>query len=182
MGVIFLGLWKTIGVSLLLFWAVTVLASALFIVLALKDDLDFLSALQRVPALVLPLVGLSLWIIIRSFVWVPFIGPILGVVLLPRLLCAPVVLVDEHKGVLESAKLSYERTRGYWGKIFGNMVVAAVCAFIGAFILTFVIGVFGEQVSVALAPVVNMLVTAFSTVFMVKLSLAVMRHPKGAVV
>jgi|GEM_PF-5194458 len=99
-----------------------------------------------------PLMGVSLWSFVRSFVWAPFtvvllaavhplflvlllpgilISIVLAVVFFPRFTLARAYLVREHLGIRAAVQRSYETSRGYWGKIVGNtlawgLVITAV--------------------------------------------------------
>ncbi|MDO8469264.1 MAG: hypothetical protein Q7S29_05930 [Candidatus Peribacter sp.] len=172
------GLLPSLGASMLIMWVISLIASAYFLLIALDGKLTFQAALARTPGLIIPLFLLSLWIMIRSFIWIPILGIILAIVLGPRFVCAPVLLVRDHKGILESASLSYAKTSGYWGKIFGNTFVAALCAMIAVMVLGIVVGILGMRVSGILMPMVNMLSTAFITIFVVRLSTTVLSNAK----
>ncbi len=172
------GLLPAIGASMLIMWVISLIASAYFLLIALNDKLTFQAALTKTPGLIIPLFLLSLWIMIRSFIWIPLLGIILAIILGPRFVCAPVLLVRDRKGVLESASMSYAKTSGYWGKIFGNTFVAAVCAMIAVMVLGMVVGILGMRVSGILMPMVNMLSTAFITIFVVRLSSTVLSNAR----
>lgn len=167
-------LMPVIGASMLLLWLISLIASAFFLLIALNDKLSFAEAFKRTPKTIIPLFLLSLWIAIRSFIWIPLLGIILALILGPRFALAPVLLVRDHKGVLESASMSYAKTRGYWGKIFGNLLVAAVLVIIALMVAGIIVSLLGLQVSSILMPMVNMLGTAFLTIFVVKLSQTVL--------
>ncbi|MDD5469347.1 MAG: hypothetical protein PHO92_00905 [Candidatus Peribacteraceae bacterium] len=166
------------GVSMLLMWVICLIASAYFLLIALNEKATFQEALGRVPSLIIPLLLLSLWIFMRTFVWIPFIGIITGIILGPRFVLSPVLLVRDHKGVLESAKLSYAKTGGFWGKIFGNMIVACALGLIAQVLLGFILALLGMRIASLLLPVAQMLITAFITIFVVKLALTVEQHPQ----
>jgi ABC-type transport system involved in multi-copper enzyme maturation permease subunit len=91
-----------------------------------------------------------------------------------------VLLVRDHKGVLESAKLSYEKTNGFWGKILGNAIVVGIVVFVVQMLLGFVLAFLGMRIAGILSPVVQMLATAFVTVFTVKLALTIERSLQKA--
>lgn len=172
------GLLPAIGASMLIMWVISLIASAYFLLIALDEKLTFQAALAKTPGLIIPLFLLSLWIMIRSFIWIPLLGIILAIVLGPRFVCAPVLLVRDRKGVLESASMSYAKTSGYWGKIFGNTFVAAICAMIAVMVLGIVVGLLGMRVSGILMPMVNMLSTAFITIFVVRLSSSILSNAR----
>ncbi len=172
------GLLPAIGASVLIMWVISLIASAYFLLIALNDKLTFQAALAKTPGLIIPLFLLSLWIMIRSFVWIPILGIILAIILGPRFVCAPVILARDHKGVLESASMSYAKTSGYWGKIFGNLFVAAVLTMIAVMVLGMIISLLGYGIAGILMPMINMLATAFLTVFVVRLSTTILSNAR----
>lgn len=169
-----------LGASFLIMWIISLIASAYFLLLALNDKLTFQAALAQTPGLVIPLFLLSLWIMLRTFIWIPVLGIILAVILGPRFVLAPLLLVRDHKGVFESASESYAKTSGYWGKIFGNLFVAAVLAMVAVMLLGIVVGFLGVSVGAIIMPMLNMLATAFLTIFVVKLAIAISANPMRA--
>ncbi|MFH1444074.1 MAG: hypothetical protein ABIG34_01640 [Candidatus Peregrinibacteria bacterium] len=168
------GLLPMMGASMLIMWVISLLASAYFLLISLDDKLTFQAALARTPKLIIPLFLLSLWVMIRSFVWIPVLGIIIAIILGPRFVCAPLLLARDHKGVFESASISYAKTRGYWGKIFGNMFVACLCAMVAVMVIGFVIGLLGTGTTGIILPMVNMLATAFLTIFVVRLGTTIL--------
>jgi magnesium-transporting ATPase (P-type) len=168
------------GASMLLMLVISLIASAYFLLIALNEKATFQEALVGASRLIIPLFLLSLWIFVRTFMWIPFIGIITGIILGPRFALSPVLLVRDHKGVFESATMSYEKTNGFWGKIFGNMIVAGIVVFVAQMVLGFLIGILGMRIAGFLLPVVQMLVTAFITIFAVKLALTIEQNPQRA--
>ncbi|MDD5623141.1 MAG: hypothetical protein PHI23_00325 [Candidatus Peribacteraceae bacterium] len=156
---------------------VSVIASAYFLVIVLKQKTQYKALFTESLGVVLPLIGLWLWVAIRSFVWIPFIGFITGIILLPRFLCAPVFLVRDKKGVFESASMSYKSTRGYWGKIFGNAVVMGILVVVLLIIIAMALALFGT-IGRLVSPIVTTLASAYMTIFMVQLALTVMQNPR----
>lgn len=175
-GMIFARVAPFLGLSVLVSMIITILASAYFLVLALDEKLDYAKAAKGGVSVVVPLFLLWLWVVIRSFVWIPIIGFIFAFVLLPRFLTAPVLLVRDRKGVLESVSRSYEQTQGYWGKIVGNGFVAVICLFVAMFVVGMILAMFGAAGSL-LMPVASMLAAAFMLIFTVKLALTIQANP-----
>ena len=172
------GLLPVIGASMLIMWLISLIASAYFLLIALDGKLTFQAALARTPGLIIPLFLLSLWIMIRSFIWIPIIGIILAIILGPRFVCAPVLLARDHKGVLQSASMSYAKTSGYWGKIFGNLFVVMVGVMIASIVLGVVVGILGASAAAIVMPMLNMLVTAYITIFVVRLSATILSNAR----
>lgn len=134
------------------------------------------------PKYLLPVLGLWVWMFIRSFAWIPFIGVIFAIVILPRLMLAPVILVKEGKGVFASVRESNERSRGYWGKIVGNILLAIICVWFVMAIVGVVSSMVSMQVYIGAIQLVNQLATAFLTIFAVRLAETVMANPLQTVV
>ena len=105
-----------------------------------------------------------------------FIGLITLIILGPRFVLSPVLLVQEGKGVFDSAKISYKKTSGYWGKIFGNMFVAALIAIVVSVVLNMALIL--VPFSMVLGAIVMQAITAFMVVFVTKLSLGILQSAK----
>ena len=165
------------GVFFLISLIVSLLASAYYLVLAVGQASTAQSAFRSSAPLLLPLLGVWLWSFIRSFAWIPVIGIIFAIVLGPRFVLSCVILVKEKKGVLESVSLSYARSRGYWGKIFGNCFVAALCAWLVMVVVGVVAAMLGKEAGLVLTTIVGYGITAYGTIFVVKLSETIMANP-----
>lgn len=120
--------------------------------LAVERHHTTLSALRRVPSLMMPLGYVWLWMFLRMYLWVPALIIVLSlllsrgnelftammtllcalaifvlsIVFAPRVLFAPVILIEEKVRPLESVKRSEARTKGYWGKVTGNWLLLMV--------------------------------------------------------
>lgn len=120
---------------------------ALFtLVVAVERKRRFSEIFTRTPRLFFPAFGLFIWMLIRTYVWVPLVllpltivfpspvllfglviaAVILGVVFGPRFALAPVFLVQQGGGVRASAQKSFEASAGFWWKIVGNLIVASI--------------------------------------------------------
>ena len=170
----------TVGAVAIVFMFISLLAGAYYMVLAIDPKLDFQGGLKQVPKVIVPLVGLWIWMFLRSFAWIPFIGIIFAIVIGPRLALAPVILLREKKGIMESTKSSYIRSNGYWGKIIGNAIVAGLCVWLAMMVIGMLTS-FLSDISLALGlfavSLMQMVGSAYLTVFIVKLSDTVLAHP-----
>jgi hypothetical protein len=98
----------------------------------IQDHGHVLDIFRHSIALFLPMVGLSIWVWLRSFAWVSIVGLFPGLelflplgiaisavallILMPLLLISPVLLVQEgsiHKAV----STSLQRSKGHWAKL-----------------------------------------------------------------
>jgi hypothetical protein len=145
-----------------------------YILLLVVDGRGPKEALTRLGGVILPFLGLMIWIFIRTFAWIPFIGIVTAIILGPRFVPAPIILVKEKKGVLESAKISYAQTGNLWGKIFGNLIVVAICTIIVVWVVNFVLGIVLGRASFYVGPFVSALAGAYLVVFMTYLGMAVL--------
>jgi len=174
------GLLPAIGISIIVSLIVGIIVAIYYLILAIEDRGSPQSLAKRVPALFFPVLGLSIWVFLRTFAWIPVLGIILFVILGPRFVLSQVLLVRDGKGVFESASLSYKGTRGYWGKIAGNMIVLIILMVIASVILTTIFSVLGG-VSSPLAffgqSLVQLLVSAYAVFFSVKLAVTILKHP-----
>lgn len=133
-----------LGVYALVTLLIWVFADTYFLLFALKKSENALMLFSQAGAKMISMMGVWIWCIGRSFVWIPvlsvFFPPlllvlfpaaiILGVIRLPRLLLAPIIFLQEGKGVRDSSELSMEKSKGYWGKIVGNMLVVGLLLFV----------------------------------------------------
>lgn len=87
-------------------------ARSFFFLLFTAERTGF-DAAKRLPFIILGMAVLGLWIAIRSFTWIPVIGPVVGLYTLPRLSLASVYYA-RGGGILQSARHSWQGTRGLW--------------------------------------------------------------------
>lgn len=169
-----------IGLSVLVMLLLGVASSAFFLLLGLNPTQDTMSIARRVPALFFPLLGVLIWTFLRSFLWIPILGIIPAIIFGPRFYLAPVLLVQEKMGVLQSVRESYARTSGYWGKIVGNALVAMLCVMLGSIVLSIAIGILAIMLPLFaswVSSIVGYMFSAFMMIFMVKLSVTILANP-----
>ncbi len=133
-----------IALLALSFWA-----SAYFTLVFADERLTW----RRMRSLFWPLIGLTLWIMVRGYVIVPIggfalialsvlfdgtpwfmillilgllvvlVGVVPTIVMAPRLFCSYVSLILERTGVRESARRSIAASRGHWWRLAGYIVL-----------------------------------------------------------
>lgn len=170
-----------IGMSVLIMTLINMLTMSYFGVVAVRGMSDAMSAFKQSFGLIIPLLGLWIWIFLRSFMWIPFIGIIFAIILGPRFVAAPVLLIRDGKGIMESAGESYARTSGYWGKIFGNMLVVGIVMVIAMMIITNILNMFFSSYSVWVTMIIQQLATAFCVIFAVQLAKTILEQPKTTI-
>jgi hypothetical protein len=184
-----------LGVLLLFMFALYACMGTYFLLFGLKRSPDARVLFSQTAAKVIPLVGVWFWTILRSFMWIPVLGAlfpplllvlipaafVLGLVYIPRLMLAPVILLEQGKGVRESVALSMERSKGSWGKIVGNMLVVSLLLFAVGLVL----GIATSRL-VAVSPVfhgllgafISTILFAYKTTFYASLSQGILANPR----
>lgn len=179
MGGVFKAMLPAIGLALLAALVIGLLAKSYFLVVAVKGMSDPATALQATVTWILPLIGLWIWLAIRTFIWIPIIGFILAIILGPRFILSPLYLLEHNKGAMESARMSYAKTKGWWGKIFGNILVFGIVTMICAAILgKLLVGVLGGMTGGLLAAIVGQFAGALLVVFSMQLARTVMENAR----
>ncbi len=136
--------------------------------LALGERGSFASLFGRALGLVPGMVGVAIWMFIRSFVWIPVLLTLLAAMLpplvlfiplavlaifalalvfVPRLVFATMLYIRDRNGVMRSVEMSYESTRNYWGKIVGNGLLWLVCFAVTAKLVGVVLGMLALSVA-----------------------------------
>lgn len=174
------GFAPSIALLMLGYLVLMLLGKAYFLVVAVEKTEDPADAFLRACRVVFPLIGIYIWTFLRSFVWIPVVGPIFGLVIGPRLMLAPVVYLREGTGIMESVSVSYQRSRGYWWKIVGNALLAGFCIgivmVVTSIVLATLLGMV-PPVSAYVFVVVPQIAIAFGTVFYALLSKEVLNNP-----
>ncbi len=166
----------------LLWWLfVSLFSTSYYMLLVLekaKEPMDILNASTKK---VLPLLGVWVWSMLRSFVWIPILGIIPAIILGPRFALASVLVFEKKVGVCASVSESYLRTKGYWGKILGNMFAVGMVTMLASWVLKVLTSPIAQASTVFgiwTHAVIQQFTMAFSVVFLVLLSKTVMEHPK----
>lgn len=88
------------------------------------------SPYETIPTLlrnILPMSFAWFWALVRSYIWIPLIGPFLALYMTPRLAPAFVYIASGEAGVFEGFHLSIKRTKGHWfGAALGLLVICIV--------------------------------------------------------
>lgn len=156
-------LWAIIILSFTLEVICQIVASITPVVIAVEKTPFALRAIKRSCTFMVRSILLSLWICLRSFVWVSIIGVVLiflqpaqqgmallgwllvaggivaAIALMPRFWFALILLLRDNKPVLVCASESFRKTGGYWGKIFGNLLLLTA-VFFGVSAAVFIVG------------------------------------------
>lgn len=166
----------TVGISMLIVIAIGLLAKSYYLVVAVRGFSDPAAAFQSAAGSIVRLIGLWIWMFLRSFAWIPVIGIVTAIVIGPRLILAPIYLLEQGKGITESTRMSYAATSGWWGKIFGHLLVVGLCAVILSAIVTTVLSmVVGMTIGGFANAIIQQLVGAFIVVYAILLGRTLMQ-------
>lgn len=124
-------------------------AGTFFILLFTAGPENSYETLRRLPMTAFRMIGLSVWLLVRSWIWLPFIGPFLAVYRIPRLALGPVILASGKAGVFQSLRESLEQTKGRWVGTVVRMIVIAAAALALLWplvILSAVVGLFSVKI------------------------------------
>lgn len=128
---------------------------------------------QRLLRSLLPMIGLFFWMLVRSLIWIPFVGPVIALYLLPRLSLAPVVLASGEAGVFQSLHVSMKRTSHRWVSLFflylGFFFLLFLLAYF-ALVIAGIISLFSLKIGFFLWLVGLMLLVALGAAFLTMLS------------
>jgi hypothetical protein len=156
------------GIFTILWFFIGLVSYSFFLILSVHPRSEPLLVVRETAAKIIPLLGLSLWIMLRSFLWIPVIGIVIAFFLMPRFLFSGVILLQEEVGVLESARRSYERTRGHWLAIIGTLLALTICLWVillGAYFVSFFTGPLAGLLMAVCGQLVVGFVTVFVTLF-----------------
>lgn len=103
-------------------------AAVFFLILFSQGSKSAYEAAQRLPKIIFPMCAQLFWILVRSFLWIPIVGPIIAMYMLPRLCLAPVILASGEAGIVQSARLSMKRTSRHWFSLVLRLVLIAIVA------------------------------------------------------
>lgn len=161
-------------------WAViSLLATAYYLFFSLGKGKDAVEILSSSLHSVFPLLGVWIWSFLRSFAWIPIIGIIPAIILGPRFALAPVILVTQNKGVAGSVAESYAKTRGYWGKIVGNLLVLGLILMLVSWAVSLVaipLAVMSRVLSIWIHAVVQQGTMAYGVMFLVLLTKTILEE------
>jgi hypothetical protein len=174
------GLMAGAGLTFLITMIISVIAKAYYTLIAVKGMKDVGETFNVSLKWAWPLFLLSIWIALRSFIWIPIIGFIIAIFLFPRFILAPIFLLEQGKGVMESAKMSYEKTKNDWLRILAVGLVIGVCTIIIMMIIGVVLGALGPMVGGVLRSMLSQIVSAVMMIAMILLGRSILAQPAVA--
>ncbi len=175
-----IAMWPIMGGGMLWWLFISLFSTSYYMFLVLgkaKEPMDILNASTKK---VLPLLGVWVWSMLRSFVWIPILGIIPAIILGPRFALASVLVFEKGTGVFASVSESFGKTKGYWGKIFGNMLAVGILTLLASSVLKMLTSPIAQASTVFgiwTHAVIQQFTMAFSVIFLVLLCKTVMEHP-----
>lgn len=164
-------------------WAIVLLfAISYYLVMGSGKSKDPLELLRNSIFFAPRLLGTSLWMGIRSFIWIPILGLIPAFILAPRFVLAPVLALEKERHILRAVTVSTRATKGYWGKIVGNLLIMSIVVLLALTLsdrVIFQISVTAKVLGIWLHALMQQLLIAFSVVFTVVLATEIYKHPKN---
>lgn len=106
-----MAIFTLILIGAIAFAAFALVSTAYYVLIAVKEPKGVLETLKLSLRWAVPVFFLNLWIALRSFIWIPSIGPLIAFFLAPRFVLAPLYLIEQGKGIMQSASLSYAKTK-----------------------------------------------------------------------
>lgn len=174
-GRFWMSIMPSLGIMFFLSLLVGLVAKSYYLMVAVKGVNDVGAAVNMTIASITQLVGLWLWMALRSFIWIPIIGPFIAIFIGPRLILSPLYMLEQGKGITESVRMSYGATEGFWGKIVGNAIVVGLCGGILTAIVSGILkGILGYQIGDLVGMIISQILAAFGIVFMILLARTVM--------
>lgn len=134
-------------------------------------------AMKHTVATFFPFFGLSIWLFLASFIWIPFLGLLYATYYLPRALFAPMFLLGERQGVRESVRSSFVITKGQWNRVTW---LTSICV-----LLTMLIGLIASGIlqgigllPIFLGSIVGALLMGYNIVFVVLLGRSLIQRAR----
>lgn len=90
------------------------IAFTYYLVFFLSPSASEIDTIRRLPLAYVRMLGLSIWGFLRSMIWIPFIGPLVALYLVPHFALAPVLVLSDRATILSSLSMSIGRTHGMW--------------------------------------------------------------------
>lgn len=139
-------------------------AAVFFLLLFSGGSQSAYETARRLPMYIFPMCGLVIWMLVRSLIWIPLVGPAIALYMLPRLSLAPVFLASGEAGVFQSLHLSMRRTSGHWISMFLRLALIGIVAVLILWpMLIFVVG--ASLLSVKLGYILFLLAIIFIVAF-----------------
>ncbi|MEI8230893.1 MAG: hypothetical protein WCG83_07215 [Candidatus Peregrinibacteria bacterium] len=151
-------------------WLLTTLLTLPLLLLGISREQGMAAILERSFRTAASFIGMSLWITLRSFIWIPILGWVAAVYLGPRLCLAPVILLSEGKGIRESARESMRRTEGKWGTVVSGLFMVGLGVGVIVMLINFFLALGSPALALYLQSIVTTLGIAFTALFLVKFS------------
>jgi hypothetical protein len=160
-------------INMLITFCITFISSVYFLLAAVPNKPSVLKACVHVWLHIPAVIVIFMWSSVRSFAWVPVIGPIIGLIVYPRFLLAPVIHVATNKGAFASVQQSYADSKGHaWYILSAFSIVStitSVLAFVIIALFAFTLDPIVGQYSVIIRSILWQIALAYTVVSLVVL-------------
>lgn len=141
--------------SLVISLIISLISSVYFFYMCRSDAHSIAKSLGMSVVLTPAMLLLAAWSSVRSLSWIPFIGPVIGLILLPRLLFAPVTYIVDDVPLLKAVATSVRGTKGSAWYVLSIFSYVTTIVAIAAFALVFIIAFFTDPILGAYAVLVR---------------------------
>ena len=202
---------QEVGLSIALSWLITCVVTIAMCTLAILCSLQPEEELRIVIGAALrktwPMIRLFAALLAVSLFWIPLVaivltrlrdiplsedatiiqslivcmGYVVFVLLGPRLTLAPVLLLQEQKSIRGTFAESLQTTRGYWGKLLGNLLVVFLGLTTTVMTGKWVLSHFVQADSITMSLLLSfsgMLSTGIFSLFLVRLTQTIQAYPQ----
>ena len=146
------------------------LATRYYLVVATRNISGVGHGFRATLHILLPLIGAAFWVGFASFGWIPIIGLLFFVILIPRLMFTSILVIHHQGGVIDSSKQSFAATKGHWFRIVGTLILLALFVCISTactFAITSFISLISGPLGMFALSCVFQIILAFATVYVV---------------
>lgn len=154
-----------------------------YLIATVKQHSSARAVLKSIAYYIVPELALSIWVLLRSFAWVPLLGPILALIFAPRFTLAGIYLVQDNLGIFTSAKRSFDQTRGHWWFIVRSVYITSIVSSVATTVVLQVVqfASLSGAAHLMVFSIVTQCALVFCTVSMVHIAKVLMQPTQTAV-
>jgi|CXWL01.1.fsa_nt_gi hypothetical protein len=210
-----------VAVGLCVWIVISFLNYAYYLSVFIDQQKDMTSGIRGAGRLVWRLIGMSVVVFLRTYSWIILLSvplfimgraytPLAFLVIVfgiacaiirgPRFFLAPILIAGGDANVRHAVSESYAKTKGYWGKIVGNVILISLFCMILIIIVSMILGMLvgiagvslnmkaNTSVAMTLSVVtmllygyISQLYQAYISAFHVKLAATIIASPRGTI-
>ncbi len=116
--------------SFILTLCLSILSVTYFFIVMMSPSNNWKALAHKTVTEFFPMLIIFGLVILLSGGWIPVLGIISILIIVPRIMFAPALHLQEHSGIIQSLKLSYHRTKGEWKIYATHLVVMGILTFV----------------------------------------------------